>query len=41
MIGCIVTLLVNDSGVVAASTSFIYIFIPIYIMIINILVFKE
>lgn len=41
MIGCIVTLLVNDSGVVAASTSAIYIFIPISVISINMLVFKE
>lgn len=41
IVGCIVTLLVNDSGVVAASTSAIYIFIPISIISINMLVFKE
>lgn len=41
MVGCIVTLLVNDSGVVAASTTAIYIFIPLTIISINMLVFKE
>lgn len=41
MIGCIVTLLVNDSGIVAASTASIYILIPILIIIINMLVFDD
>lgn len=37
-IGCIVTLLVNDSGIVAASTASIYILIPLIIISINMLV---
>ena len=32
MVGCIVTLLVNDSGIVAASTASIYILIPLIII---------
>lgn len=38
MVGCIVTLLVNDSGIVAASTASIYILIPLIIISINMLV---
>ncbi len=41
MIGCIVTLLVNDSGIVAASTASIYILIPLIIISINILVLEN
>ena len=41
MVGCIVTLLVNDSGIVAASTASIYILIPIIIISINMIIFKE
>lgn len=41
MIGCIVTLLVNDSGIVAASTASIYILIPIIIISINMLVLEN
>ncbi|MGL5751901.1 MAG: hypothetical protein ACRCXT_15325, partial [Paraclostridium sp.] len=41
MVGCIVTLLVNDSGVVAASTAAIYMFIPLSIISINMLIFKD
>ncbi len=37
-IGCIVTLLDNDSGIVAASTASIYILIPLIIISINMLV---
>ncbi|RDY24779.1 hypothetical protein CHF27_000860 [Romboutsia maritimum] len=41
MIGCMVTLLVNDSGVVAASTTAIYILIPLVIISINMMIFNE
>lgn len=40
-VGCIVTLLVNDSGIVAASTAAIYILIPIIIISINMMNFDE
>lgn len=40
-IGCIVTLLVNDSGIVAASTAAIYILIPIIIISINMIIFED
>lgn len=40
-VGCIVTLVVNDSGIVAASTAAIYIIIPLLIMSINMMVFNE
>lgn len=35
MVGCIITLLVNDSGIVAASTASIYILIPTMVISIN------
>lgn len=41
MVGCIVTLLVNDSGIVSASTASIYILIPLIIMLINMIIFKD
>lgn len=41
MVGCIVTLLVNDSGIVSASTASIYILVPIIILIINSTIFKK
>lgn len=41
MVGCIVTLFVNDSGIVAASTASIYILIPIMVITINMLFEKE
>lgn len=41
MVGCAVTLLVNDSGIVAASTASIYILIPIIIMSINMIIFED
>ncbi|MGL5347476.1 MAG: hypothetical protein ACRDA3_08990 [Peptostreptococcaceae bacterium] len=41
MVGCIVTLLVNDSGIVAAATASIYILIPIIIISINMIIFNE
>ena len=41
MVGCIVTLLVNDSGIVAASTAAIYILIPVIIISINMIIFDE
>ena len=41
MVGCIVTLLVNDSGIVAASTASIYVLIPLIIISINMLVLEN
>lgn len=41
MVGCIVTLLVNDSGIVSASTASIYILIPLIIILINMIIFKD
>ncbi|WP_455538225.1 hypothetical protein [Terrisporobacter sp.] len=41
MVGCIVTLLVNDSGIVAAATASIYILIPILVISINMIIFKN
>lgn len=41
MVGCIVTLLVNDSGIVASSTASIYILIPLIIISINMLVLEN
>ena len=35
VIGCLVTLLVNDSGIIAAATDSIYVLIPIIIILIN------
>lgn len=40
-VGCVVTLLVNDSGIVAASTAAIYILIPIIIISINMIIFEN
>ena len=40
-VGCIVTLLVNDSGIVAASTAAIYILIPLIIISINMSLFDK
>ena len=40
-VGCIVTLLVNDSGIVAASTAAIYILIPLIIISINMGLFDK
>ena len=40
-VGCIVTLLVNDSGIVAAATAAIYILIPLIIININMVIFNE
>ena len=40
-VGCVTTLLVNDSGVVAAATASIYILIPIIVGLINITIFEE
>lgn len=39
--GAIVTFLVNDSGVVSAATTMLYIIIPFLIIIINKVIFKE
>ncbi|MEF9991947.1 MAG: hypothetical protein RRZ84_05150 [Romboutsia sp.] len=41
MVGCIVTLLVNDSGIVAAATASIYILIPLLIISINMIIFDD
>ena len=41
MVGCLITLLVNDSGIVAAATASIYILIPILIISINMIIFKD
>ena len=41
MVGCIITLLVNDSGIVAAATASIYILIPIIIISINMIIFEN
>lgn len=41
MVGCIITLLVNDSGIVAAATASIYILIPILIVSINMIIFDN
>ena len=41
MVGCLITLLVNDSGIVAAATASIYILIPILIISINLIIFKN
>ena len=41
MVGCLITLLVNDSGIVAAATASIYILIPILIISINMIIFKN
>ena len=35
VIGCLVTLLVNESGIIAAATDSIYLLIPIIIILIN------
>lgn len=35
IVGCLVTLLVNDSGIIAAATDSIYLLIPILIILIN------
>lgn len=40
-IGCLVTLLVNDSGIVSASTASIYILVPLLILVINTIVFNK
>ena len=41
MVGCLITLLVNDSGIVAAATASIYILIPILIISINMIIFNN
>lgn len=40
-VGCVITLLVNDSGIVSASTALIYILVPIIIIIINLIAFNK
>lgn len=39
--GALITLLVNDSGVVSAATTMLYIAIPFLIMMVNKIIFKE
>jgi hypothetical protein len=41
IVGCTVTLLVNDSGIVAAATASIYILIPLLIISINMIIFDK
>ena len=41
MVGCLITLLVNESGIVAAATASIYILIPILIISINMIIFND
>lgn len=41
LVGCGVTLLVNDSGIVAAATACIYILIPLIIISINMILFNR
>lgn len=41
LVGCFVTLLVNDSGIVAAATACIYILIPLIIISINMIIFED
>lgn len=41
MVGCLITLLVNDSGIVAAATASIYILIPILVISINMIIFNN
>lgn len=40
-VGCMVTLVVNDSGIVAAATASIYILIPLIIISINMMIFDN
>ncbi|MCC0782003.1 hypothetical protein IR152_02505 [Clostridioides sp. ES-S-0108-01] len=39
--GCLVTLLVNDSGIVSSATAFIYVIVPMIILSINLIALKE
>lgn len=41
IIGCAVTLLVNDSGIVSASTAAIYILIPLVVITVNTVIFNK
>ncbi|WP_122638229.1 hypothetical protein [Romboutsia sp. Marseille-P6047] len=41
LVGCFITLLVNDSGIVAAATACIYILIPLIIISINMIIFED
>ena len=41
IIGCAITLLVNDSGIVSASTAAIYILIPLVIITVNSVIFNK
>ncbi|EQG07176.1 putative membrane protein [Clostridioides difficile 6041] len=39
--GCLVTLLVNDSGIVSSATAFIYVIVPMITLSINLTALKE
>ncbi|MGL5346562.1 MAG: hypothetical protein ACRDA3_04375 [Peptostreptococcaceae bacterium] len=41
VIGCAITLLVNDSGIVSASTAAIYILIPLVVITVNTVIFNK
>ena len=41
LVGCLITLLVNDSGIVSASTAAIYILIPLVIITVNSVIFNK
>lgn len=41
VVGCAITLLVNDSGIVSASTAAIYILIPLVIISVNSMIFNK
>ncbi|MCC0646359.1 MULTISPECIES: hypothetical protein [unclassified Clostridioides] len=41
VVGCFVTLLVNDSGIVSSATAFIYVIVPMIILSINMTALKE
>lgn len=41
VVGCAITLLVNDSGIVSASTAAIYILIPLVIISVNTMIFNK
>ncbi|MEN2256741.1 hypothetical protein AAIB48_02820 [Paraclostridium benzoelyticum] len=39
--GAVITFLVNDSGVVSAATTMLYIIIPLLILLVNKVILKE
>ncbi|EPZ55413.1 putative membrane protein [[Clostridium] sordellii ATCC 9714] len=41
IVGCIVALIFNDSGIVAAGTGSIYILIPLLVMSVNMMIFDK